>query len=65
MGTKVFDNFMYGYEKKLRVLKFHSAHTPGIKNEWSLIKLGLLPFPSKLDTSESQVFTKIYIREIL
>ena len=36
MGTKVFDNFMYGYEKKLRVWKFHSAHTPGIKNERSL-----------------------------
>ena len=36
MGTKVFGNDMYGYEKKLRVWKFHSAHTPRIKNEWSL-----------------------------
>ena len=36
MGTKIFGKFMYGYEKKLRVWKFHSAHTPGIKNDRSL-----------------------------
>ena len=31
----------------------------------SVMKLGLFPFPSKLDTSESQVFTKAYISETL